>query len=111
MSSTRRDRISAYLASEDIAEDFGPAADLDAETRTWRRETLASTFLSYRDDLVVGVGASHAEAVQDAEDGGRISLARHGGDATAAVTVFARSGAWQFRVTPEGVALLHCFLV
>ncbi|MFH8294990.1 hypothetical protein [Streptomyces sp. NPDC018059] len=107
MPSSRRDRISAHLATEDIAEDFGPAARLDTETRAWRRETLAGTFRSYRSEWIAGVGASHAEALQNAEDEGRISLVRYDGDITAAISAYAGSTAWTWRVTPAGVALLH----
>ncbi|WP_282795757.1 hypothetical protein [Streptomyces sp. CC224B] len=107
MPSTRRARISAQLATADIAGDFGPAARLDTETRAWRRETLAGTFRSYRDEWIAGVGATHTEALRDAEDEGRISLDRYDGDLNAAVSACAKSAAWTWKVTPAGVALLH----
>ncbi|WP_435058499.1 hypothetical protein [Streptomyces sp. bgisy060] len=102
----RRIRICSRLAHRDIAEDFGPVAALDAEDRTCRREALAATFASYRDDRVMGVGGTWREALQDAAASGRIDLAEHDGDLQVAYDNLLHGAIWEFVRTPEGIAIL-----
>jgi hypothetical protein len=102
----RRTRISSRFAHRDIAEDFGPVADLDADERAWRREALAAAFTGYRDDRLMGVGGTWREALQDAAATGRIDLAEHDGDLEVAYDNLLHGAIWEFVRTPEGIAIL-----
>ncbi|MFH8294986.1 hypothetical protein [Streptomyces sp. NPDC018059] len=104
-----RARICAHFAHRDIAEDFGPAAALDAEDRAWRRRALASAFSGYHDDRVMGVGTTWREALQDAADNGEIDLAEHEGDLRVAYDNLMRGAIWEFVKAPEGIAVLDTF--
>ncbi|MFJ2278856.1 hypothetical protein ACIOEZ_32430 [Streptomyces sp. NPDC087866] len=102
----RRTRISSLFAHRDIAEDFGPVADLTADERAWRREALVAAFTGYRDDRLMGVGGTWREALQDAAATGRIDLAEHDGDLEVAYDNLLHGAIWEFVKTPEGVAIL-----
>ncbi|QKV98276.1 hypothetical protein HUT19_41910 (plasmid) [Streptomyces sp. NA02950] len=102
----RRARICIAFARQEVAETFGPVADLDAEDRAWRRESLASTFKGYTENRVTGVGADWREALKDAADRGRIDLAEYDGDLTVARDALLHGAIWEFVTTADGMAIL-----
>ncbi|MER0443034.1 hypothetical protein ABR738_00335 [Streptomyces sp. Edi4] len=105
-STLRRALISATFARRDIDENFGPASELDSEERSWRRDTLRTTFLDYRDTRVMGVGADWRQALQDAAGTGRIDLAEYDGNLEAARDTLLHGAIWEFQTTAHGIAIL-----
>ncbi|WP_435245091.1 hypothetical protein [Streptomyces tendae] len=105
-STLRRALISAEFARRDTDENFGPASELDGSDLAWRRDSLRSTYLDYRDTRVMGVGADWRQALQDAADTGRLDLTEHGGDLEVARDNLLHGAIWEFQPTDHGVAIL-----
>ncbi|MFD6534966.1 hypothetical protein [Streptomyces goshikiensis] len=102
----RRALISTYFARQDVEDNFGPARDLDAEDRAWRRESLDAAFKDYRDTRLVGVGTHWRDALEDAAERGRIDLREFDGDHAAARDSINYGATWEFVATQNGIAIL-----
>ncbi|MEU3399520.1 hypothetical protein [Streptomyces filamentosus] len=102
----RRAVISATFARQDADDAFGPARELDAEGRAWRKKSLESAYRDYRDAALIGVGATVSDALRDAAANGRINLAEYDEDLEEARKALAHGGICDFVTTEHGVAIL-----
>lgn len=102
----RRAVISAAFARRDTDDAFGPARNLDAEGRAWRKKSLESAYRDYRDTALIGVGANVSDALQDAAASGRIDLAEYSEDLEEVRKVLMHGGVCDFITTEHGVAIL-----